>query len=449
MILTIKRNHNLDLNTNDNVFLKEFLRQGNIVKRCSLNYFKKNPDAKLSDCEKYIKSLNNIELINASWIKSISNSIKNIDDRTNNLFGNRKLFNKLSKKEYTSEQERKSIKDAFQESRDTQVLFMRGSTSDPNTNRCGKFNLVNDVLYLDFYINKDNKFHFILDNIERNQLKDLRLLNDLIQDKKGYFNIGIDGRNVYISYDNSILIDKQTDLIEGRILSIDLNPYDIGFVVMNNKQIIEERVIKIEDLIKNRDAEKTDFELSILNKMIVETALHYKCSTIVLEKLKLKNSTVKIFNEWNVNDTRIGIQKWCDYYGIKYKEVSPYYSSFMGQYLNPFKIDSIAAAIELGRRFFINSWDLVKNRIEKFLSNEVRVDDLPNRWKKEVLNIKKYLDKKVIILKDLYSLLKTNTKKYYRVRIRFSEVASNFTESSLKSKKSLMSVFDVYGHQMT
>ena len=59
MILTIKRPHNIDLKHKDNEYLMKFLRQGNNVKRCALNFFKKNPNSSLSECEKYIKSLNN------------------------------------------------------------------------------------------------------------------------------------------------------------------------------------------------------------------------------------------------------------------------------------------------------------------------------------------------------------------------------------------------------
>jgi len=63
MILTIKRPHNINLLNDENNYLYNFLKQGNNVKRCALNYFKKNPKSSLSDCEKYIKKLNNIGVL--------------------------------------------------------------------------------------------------------------------------------------------------------------------------------------------------------------------------------------------------------------------------------------------------------------------------------------------------------------------------------------------------
>ena len=447
MILTIKRKHGLDLDGNDLV-LKNFLKQCNNIKHCALNFFKKNEKSSLSDCEKYIKTLNNLNLVNASWIKTIVNGIKNIDDREDNLFGSRFLFNKLSKKDYKTEQEREEIKRKFKKSRDEQLILMRGSKSDSNTNRCGKFELIDDKLYLDFYINKEHKYHFIIDNIERNQLDDIRLLNELIKQKKSYFNIGIDGDSVYFQYDNSNLIDPVDDLIPDRILSIDLNPYEIGLVIMDKENIIEERIYKIDDLIKKRNANKTDNELSFLSKIIIDMTVHYKCSSVVIEKLKLKNSKVKLFNEWNVEDTRKSLNKWCDYYGVIFKQVNAYYSSFMGSYLNPDKIDCIGAAIELGKRSFLASNSLVEKRIDDFLSLNVLMINLPNRWKKEVSKLKKCKDKKEINMKELYSYFKSNSNLYYRVRVRFSEVEKYFTGFSLKSIKSLIKIFDVKQHQM-
>jgi IS605 OrfB family transposase len=447
MILTIKRPHGLDLNSEENKELYNFMREGNNVKRCALNYFKKHPEAKVSNCEQYIKTLNNIKRVNASWIKSIVNSIKNIDKVEANLFGSRFLLEKLAKKDYKNEVEKGSIKAKYIFGRNTQMLMMRGSKSDPNTNRCGKVEIKNDVLYLDFYINKNNKYHFIIKNLERQQLKDLSILYELILKKEAYFNIAINKSDIFIQYDNSCLIDKRTDLIANRVLSMDLNPHEIGLVIMDGSKLIEEKVYKIKDLIENHDANKTDNELQFLSKTIVNLALHYKCSVIVLENLKMSNSNVKIINEWNIRDTMVNIEKWCDYYGIKYKEVPPYYTSFMGIINSPTKLDCIGAAIEIGLRYQMTK-DMVRKHIEVFLSSSMLINCLPNRWKNEVDRYKRHIDKESISMNELYNLVKSNKSLYYRVRIRFSEYEKIFTEFSLKSKKSLMSLFDVKRHQI-
>ena len=448
MILTLKREHNLIIDEENNIELFNFLKQANIVKRCAFNYFKKNPDNSLSDCEKYIKTLNNIELVNASWIKSITNSMKNIDEVEDNLFGSRYLMEKLSKKEYKNETERLSILNKYRYSRNTQYISMRGSTSDSNTNRCGKLYFDEGYLHVEFFINKDNKYHFILNDVERNQLKDIKMLVELIEQKKAYFNIGINSENIYVSYDNYLLHEKVEGLIKNRVLTMDLNPYEIGMVIMEKgrSDLIDEIVYKIDELIKNRNANKTDNELSMLGLIIVQTAIHYKCSKVILEKLTLKNSEVPLFNEWNVKDIRDSIQKWCDYYGIKFSQENAFYSTFMGQLLNPGKLDCIASSVELGIRSFIGNKELVWERINKFLSGYVLIKDLPNRWKKEVDCMKRYIGKAGLTLKELYLVLKSNKNKYYRVRVRFSDFEKQFTGFSLKSDKSLIKVYDVKRH---
>jgi hypothetical protein len=442
MILTIKRPHNINLLNDKNNYLYNFLKQGNNVKRCVLNYFKKNKNSSLSDCEKYIKTLNNIDIINASWIKTIVNSQKNIDDVEDNLFGDRKLFNLLAKNQFKDNDEKIKVKKEYKFNRNTGLLMMRGSTSDPNTNRCGKIEFVDGILNVYFNINKDNKYHFIIDNIERNQLEDIKLLCKLVNENKAYFNIGINKTDIFIQYDNSLLYDKKDGLINDRHLSLDLNPNEIGVVITEKDRIIEEKIYYIKDLIDLRNANKTDNELNILGKIIVDTALHYKCSKVCIEKLKLNNHNIKIINEWNVKDIRNSINKWCDKYGIIFKEVKAYYSSFIGCYLYPDKIDCLSAAMEIAIRSYLSN-ELVEKRIKDFLSMNVSMLDLPNRWKKEFIK-SKYKDFKSLTLKELYSYLKkSNSKKYYRVRVRFSEVIKNFTGFSLKSKKSLMMVYDI------
>ena len=119
----------------------------------------------------------------------------------------------------------------------------------------------------------------------------------------------------------------------------------------------------------------------------------------------------------------------------------------MGSYLNPNKIDSIGAAIEIGKRSFLKENSLVEKRINDFLSLKVLMVDLPNRWKKEVMNTKKLKDKIIINLKELYECLKSNSNLYYRVRVRFNEVEKYFIGNSLKSSKSLIKIFDVKNYQ--
>lgn len=429
MILTIKRPHNI---TDDK--LTNFLKEGNKIKRLAFNFFKKNPKSKLSDCENYIKSLNNINL-DASWIKSLSNMMKNIENNDNVLFGDRKLFRRLSIKDYKNEKERIELKNLFNLSKNNHQLLMRGSTNDPNGNRKGKLSIKDNILTVTFKIDINNHFNIDLD-LKRNQLKDIKRL---IENEKYYFNIGIDSENIFIQYDNKLTSDKVNGLKNNRVMGIDLNPYEIGFVIIDNNKLIYHEVIDIEKLIKLRSAFKTDNELSLIGEYITKLAKHYKCKYLVTEDLKLKNSNIKLFNEWNKNDIVNSLNKWCDHYGIEFCPKPAFYSTFIGQFNNPTLPDCISSAMEMAFRCKLTS-KLINKRIESFLGKKVYINSLPNRWKEEVMK-GKFSSNEVVEFRSIYQFLKSNQSRYYRVRVRFSEVRDKFTGFSLKSNKSLVKVF--------
>jgi hypothetical protein len=429
MLLTIKRPHNI---TDDK--LTNFLKEGNKIKRLSFNWFKKNPNGKVSECEQYIKTLNNIKL-DASWIKSLVNMTKNIENNENVLFGDRKLFNRLSKGDYKSEDERIEIKKQFNLSKNNHQLLMRGSTNDPNGNRKGELKLNGDILNITFKIDSKNHFNIETD-LKRNQLKDIKKLTE---SDKYYFNIGIDNENVFIQYDNKLTSQVDNNLKTNRIMGIDLNPYDIGFVIIENDKLIYHEVIDIEKLIKLRSADKTDNELSIIGEYIVKLAKHYKCGYLIVEDLKLKNSNIRLFNEWNKNDIVNSLNKWCDHFGVKFCSKPAYYSTFIGQFNNPSLPDCISSAFEMALRYKLTNKEINK-RIESFLEKRVYINSLPNRWKEELMK-GKTLFGEVVKFRSIYGYLKSNQIRYYRVRVRFNEVRDKFIGSSLKSNKSLVKVF--------
>jgi hypothetical protein len=433
MLITIKRPHNI---VDDRLI--NFLKEGNKIKRLSFNWFKKNSGGKVSECEQYIKSLNNIKL-DASWIKSLVNMTKNIDNNKSVLFGDRKLFNKLTNKDYKTEIERIELKKQFKLSKNKHQLLMRGSSSDSNSNRKGKLELINDILKVQFKIDKNNYFDIELD-LKRNQLKDIKRLIELNDSKKGYFNIGIDDKNIFIQYDNKLISEDVKHLKQNRVMGIDLNPYEIGLVILDNNKLIYKEVIGIEKLVKLRSAYKTDNELSCIGEYIVKLCKHYRCGYLVIEDLNLKNSSVKLFNEWNKNDIVNSLNKWTDYFNIKFCPKPAYYSTFIGQFNNPSLPDCLASAIEMALRYKLTSKEINK-RIESFLDKKIYINSLPNRWKEEVLKGKSLFND-VVSFRSIYLFLKSNQSRYYRVRVRFNEVNNiNFIEHSLKSIKSLTKVF--------
>ena len=77
-------------------------------------------------------------------------------------------------------------------------------------------------------------------------------------------------------------------------------------------------------------------------------------------------------------------------YDIRFQEIAPQYSSFIGQLMNENEPDMIAAAIEIGRRAFLfNKIYLLKEEPKENFPNGIVFPDLstaplPTRWKKMV-----------------------------------------------------------------
>lgn len=167
--------------------------------------------------------------------------------------------------------------------------------------------------------------------------------------------------------------------IQNRCIAVDLNPTNIGYSVLDvNPEDGSVKVIKAglydfsllaQKLGKSNDSDeqvkqnnKRKYELTLVIKQLFNIALHYQCSSFVMEKLTLsederkelgkegcKEFRRKINNVWNLGLTRQCIERRCHEQRLWLVEVNPCYSSFIGNIQYGY-VDATNASIEIGRR---------------------------------------------------------------------------------------------------
>lgn len=139
-----------------------------------------------------------------------------------------------------------------------------------------------------------------------------------------------------------------------RYLAIDMNPNQLGYIVLENDMtIIEKGSVELD---RNITANKRKHELSQVVKFLFNKIKHYKVSYFVKEDLKFSNknmgnrvSNKKIKNEWCRTLIDQLIIKRCKENKTILREVKPCYSSIIGNLTTGF-YDPVAAAYEVGRR---------------------------------------------------------------------------------------------------
>ena len=162
--------------------------------------------------------------------------------------------------------------------------------------------------------------------------------------------------------------------IDGRCISIDMNPTNIGYSVLHRKgdsyKVIEAGVIDLSRICeksgKNSSSEeskhmtnKRRHEVPEVVKRLFSIARHHKCSSFVMEGLEMKNdeegntlsteANRKVKNIWNRELVTRCITRRCNESGIELVEVNPCYSSFIGNIQHPYS-DPANASVEIGRR---------------------------------------------------------------------------------------------------
>jgi len=165
---------------------------------------------------------------------------------------------------------------------------------------------------------------------------------------------------------------KLQDKIENRCISIDLNPTNIGYSVLdkvndNDYKIIHVGCFNYEKLSNKlnlssydnnqlKQNNKRKYELTIIIKELFKMAKHYKCSSFIMEELNFKDKDYgnketnrKIKNIWNRELLENTINRRCNEMGLTLIKVNPCYSSFIGNIQHPYG-DAASASVEIGRR---------------------------------------------------------------------------------------------------
>lgn len=412
--------------------------------------------------EHQISLLNNIPLIK-SYLKrcAVKNTTQLIKDRDNKklIFGGKKNFIDRCKGKIT--------KDKFLNKR-LGKLFIIGEANQYG-NRMVSIN--GDLLSFTFKPTMKNKIVLSIDGRYKRYKSILNKLYHLQQDKQISITYQLDNEYIYLTYDDTLLnqfVDYKP--IKNRIFAIDLNPNYVGWSVVDWKssskfEVIKSGVISIKDIndidfgLKGKSSEskerkyinnKRTFETYEISKLLVNTAIYYRCEVFGLEELNIKNKDTdkgKYFNKlvnnvWNRNKLVNNIKKRCNIYSIRLMETKPNYSSFIGNFLfRDLNLpDMVLSSIEIGRRcyeFKSQYIDKTKDKRKNIILPDV--NDFNDRYIKslEEFNIP-------VEIKDLfkiYNFLK-NTKSRYRVsldelsHLEFSRCFSNKS----KIKKILITI---------
>ena len=153
-----------------------------------------------------------------------------------------------------------------------------------------------------------------------------------------------------------------------------MNPTNIGYSILQKKDggkytIIHKGCFDLSRLCRKTGWASSDprqkkmnnkrkYETSIIVKELFKLAMHFRCSSFIMEDLDIKD---KAFNdmskEANRKNRNIWNREWisniinrrCNETGICLVEINPCYTSFIGNIQHPYG-DSCSASIEIGRR---------------------------------------------------------------------------------------------------
>ena len=418
-MITIK----LPYTSNDSFqnFIVSLQRQQGILIRSAYNKLKS--EMKDGEVRNYLKTLNKVDLID-SWL--LDSAIR--EAKTSLSFGNenlifggklnfyKRLKNKISKEEY---KENRLLK------------FVCHGQRDFKGNRKFKLDILNNKIKFKYKLNKH--FELTLKGISKNYKTQLFELQERCEKNEDLFSIKLDKEHVFIMFEPQ---QKTVKAKRNRVLSIDMNPKEIGYSILefdkyDKFKVIDSGVVDNSKLLE-RSTNKKHYEIYQISKFLIEKAKHFQCSKFVLEDLNIqtknhnKGKTFNrlINNNWNRNKLENNLKKRCEIYGMEFIKVNSVYSSFIGNITHGENFpDPICSAIEIGRRGykkFVNDW---------FYPKLVMIDRLPNLWKKEVSeSYKSWV--------ELFNIIKKMGLRYH---FSWKDSRDNFQVFSLNNIKS-----DVY-----
>ena len=404
--------------------------------------------------EKQIKSLNNINLLDSWFIRC---NFYDIPNKSKIIFGGKKNFfqrlkGKISKDEYKL----KRLK----------PLYSIGEIVNKSVKANRKFHIEPDLQTIIFKPNRNTKINLNLIGVGNrlNILKKLYLKQEQHQIKIAY---KLDLEYIYICFEETDIVNIQNQVISNRIMSIDMNPNYIGWSIIDWKSesdfnIIKSGVISIKQLndydqsLKNQKlsseskerkyvSNKRNYETLQISKNLINKALYYKCQIFSIEDLNIKsqdggrgrNWNRLVNNQWCRNKLINNLSKRCNIFNIKFMQVKPEYSSFIGNFL--FRTlslpDPILASIEISRRAyeFYNQYISKVKEIKKNII-QPKIDQFRHFFVKSLEEFN--LEDNWLDFKSLYYFFKKSKLKY-----RLS-IENNLQFSSMFSNKSQLSLYN-------
>jgi hypothetical protein len=420
-----------------------FLKECNKIKRIAFNLFKETED-KVKVIRKIKESYKiNFDLVDASILEfQVGDAyalLKSCKERGQKklTFGSVREWKRFNKGIITKKE--------FQEIKNSLPVLFTGRSNESFGNRKIKLDIRNKQIVF----KRTRNEHFDLKLITSNsRWKLLEKLQSFFEYDSTPITYKLGKDFIYISFDESILKEKKHEFVEDRIGSLDINPNYIAFVIKdyNSGSIIFKSVFDISELNKTNDKSKKDYEVVQIAKRISELCKHYKVECVGFEKLSMVSKNHKkgkffnklVNNSWNRNKFINNLRKRLNILGIENQEILANYSSSVGCLDYPDETDSIAAAIEIGRRCYVFINRFIK-KDKEFLDVDVMFPTINRGLIKE--NWKSILsdyNPKNIGYKGIHEYLKKE-KKLSELRFLFKDYDfSSWSSFSLKSYKSLI-----------
>lgn len=445
-IITRKIKYSISDSTEKELIL-DYIRNYNNVLRFTVNRLQENPSLRTTQISIMQKSMNNV-FIDTHFLGSAIYNARAIINRIGNnriVFGGKKLMISRCKGNISHEEWR------------LRRLSPLCSIGQANVGGNRKFSIIssNQVMF-----KPTQKVHItlMLPKQSKRATRELELLISLQEQKKIPITYKIDTEYIYISYDYNVMqkFFKSNKKKYNRVMAVDLNPNYIGYSVVDwygefDYKIIDKGVLSLKEL---NDAEiklkvssddhrrkyiinKRLHELKQFSKELVEKANHYGCELFGVENLTIKPKDARrgtaynrlCNNLWNRNKVSEIIRKYCLVYDIKFMEVEPSFSSFIGNlvFRGERLPDMVLSSIEIGRR----AYEFYNQYITKSFSVKKNIV-FPNLGKVrnrviqslEELNINVPFEN----LRELYYTLKNekNFKQRYRVPLENTESFSKY-----------------------
>lgn len=381
-------------------------------------------------------TLNNIPLMECWFISSASkdaNAKYIADPQKRIIFGGKKNFIRRCKGLITKEEWQKC------------KLMPLCSIGEANQKGNRKFKLSEDLSKITFKPNANTHIELIFNGLGKNYRKTLRQLYLLQESKATPITYYLDDEYVFISFDEvKMQITDKRQVIENRIMAIDLNPNYIGWSIVdwneNGKyNVVKYGVYSIKDINDKEFALKTlpsndkrkvylsnkrNYEVMQISKNLINKALYYGCETFVCEGLTIDSSDKgkgKKFNRlcnnlWCRDKLVNNLKKRCNLFNITFNEVKPEYSSFVGNILyRKHKLpDMVLASIEIGRRGYEFTRQYIKK--DKEINKNIILPEIKDFVEDYLKSLEEFgVIEKSIKMVDLYYLLKKS-----KIRYRFS-----------------------------